>query len=498
MNSKLRHEAASRDQLCWTMTRTVQDGNEAREESWRFDLTELTTGYSLPLLLAIKAALIERRHLVAPVTIQKEYIELRVLLRRCQHAEIMSTTVAQIDLPFLAALETIKEDHSRDSLRTLRRFFELYGSEAKIFASDLRIADFPEKPVGVGLRGEAIKRILSQALSRAALVEVLTTVEEAYEAQRLDIGHYAFSMLAFQVYFRPASYRKLRLMDLIPDKNESTGHVNWFVNMVPAKTRVDNPHRVAIKITSDLGEVLKLQQAEVVRRYGHLVADTQVEKLALFPLLRITEIARRDLGMYSRGGAFALAYLGPIEKLVRKKLTFNALRHTVGTQLALTGLSASRISAVLMHADDETCQQYVDLFFQGTLDLISDAMQPAFDKHFPVYQAVMERTIRTRDQIPKEKAIVSEDLETGRREVTAECGRETLCGYAPLACYDCNKFRPCWDADHTINLDVVSREISEFEGQGLAMQHEAQKFKRLRNAIKVVIRICELKAQAAG
>ena len=150
-----------------------------------------------------------------------------------------------------------------------------------------------------------------------------------------------------------------------------------------------------------------------------------------------------------------------------------------------------------MHADDSTCQTYVDLFFQGVLDRISDAMQPAFDQHFPVYQEVLGRVISKHDPIPREKAIVSEDLVTGRREVTAECGRQSLCSYAPLACYSCNKFRPCWDADHTINLDVVNREISDLEGQGLALQHEVQKFKHLRGAIRVVINICELKAQAA-
>jgi hypothetical protein len=196
--------------------------------------------------------------------------------------------------------------------------------------------------------------------------------------------------------------------------------------------------------------------------------------------------------------AFIRAYLRPIEKLARRDLTFNALRHTVGTQLALAGLSASSIAAVLRHATDDTCQRYVDLFFQGVLDRISDAMQPSFDEHFPVYKDVMDRAISKKDAIPREKAIVSEDPETGHREVTAECGRKSLCGYAPLACYECNKFRPCWDADHTINLRVVDREIADFDRQGLAMQHEARKYKHLRNAIRVVISICELKGKSEG
>jgi hypothetical protein len=125
-------------------------------------------------------------------------------------------------------------------------------------------------------------------------------------------------------------------------------------------------------------------------------------------------------------------------------------------------------------------------------------MQPSFDDHFPVHKDVVSRVISKHDKIPMARTIVSEDLLTGRREVTAACGRESICGYAPLACYDCSKFRPCWDADHTINLDVVNREIAEFEGQGLAMQHEAQKFKHLKSAIRVVISICELKSKTVG
>jgi hypothetical protein len=196
--------------------------------------------------------------------------------------------------------------------------------------------------------------------------------------------------------------------------------------------------------------------------------------------------------------AFSRAYLRPLEHIARRELSFNALRHTVGTQLALAGLSASSIAAVLRHANDVTCQRYVDLFFAGTLDRISDAMQSSFDEHFPVYKDVLSRTVSKSDPIPKEKAIYSEDLITGRRELTAECGRHSLCGYAPLACYDCHRFRPCWDADHTINLDVVNREIAEFEGQGLAMQHEVRKYKQLRNSIRVVISICELKAKTTS
>lgn len=491
------------DELQWIMTHVVQDGKEQRSRSFAFDLTKLTAGYSLPFLVAVKTALIKSRDRVSIRTIFNEYCRLKTILIKCQDVRMMTVTVAQIDLPFLAGLETIKKDQFKSNLDGLRRFFEANRDNESIFSPDLRSEDFPRLVSVRGERGEALNRILSQALSRAAVAQTLTTVENAYEAGEIDIGHYAFSMLAFQLFFRPATYRQLRLMDLTRDENSATRQVTWFLDMLPVKTRVDNPHRLSIKITSDLGELLQLQRENVVRRYGHLVVDADLNKLALFPARRLradgtwfSNYSNLNYGMCQDSTSFKQSYFLPIEKLVHRSLSFNALRHTVGTQLAISGASASTIAAVLRHATDGTCQRYVDLFFQGAFDQISDAMQPAFDEHFPIYKEVMTRAISKNDPIAKEKAIISEDLVSGRREVTAECGRLSLCGYAPLACYECHKFRPCWDADHTINLDLVNREITDFEGQGLAMQHEANKYKHLRNAIRVVIGICQSMSQA--
>lgn len=496
------HNSAIAAELRWTMTLVVEDGPMQRSEDFEFDLTGLTDGYSLPFLVALKNALITSRNRVSIKTIFNDYNRLNIILHRCQSAGIMRNIIEKIDLPFLAALETIKQDQSKSGLESLKRFYKSNRSNESIFASDVIPEDFPLLESSIGKKGEAINRIISKALSRAAIAQTLTIIEDAYEAGKIDIGHYSFSMLSFHVFFRPASYRQLRLMDLTRDENKVTGQVTWFLDMLPIKSRVDNPHRLSIRITPDLGELLQIQRAHVVERYGHLVTDADLKKLALFPARRlrtdqtwISHYSNLNYGMCENSASFSRAYLRPIEKIARRDLSFNALRHTVGTQLALAGLSAARIAAVLKHATDAACQRYVDLFFQGVLDQISDAMQPGFDEHFPVYQEIMDRSISKHDPIQPQKAIVSEDLVTGRREVTAECGRRSLCGYAPLACYDCNKFRPCWDADHQINLDLVNREIAEFEGQGLAMQHETQKYKHLRNAIRVVISICQLKLQ---
>lgn len=491
--------------LQWTMTLPRGADGKEQEQLFEFDLLPLASGYSQSLLLALKEELVKRRTRVSLSSVASEYNHIKGLLLKCQFIGLMDGVVERIDLTFLAALKARRKELTASGLEALKRLFNSCRANHSIFAADLRPQDIPRSETADGQEGQAIKRLLSQALTRAALSQTLNIVEEAYETAQIDIGHYSFMMLALQVYFRPASYRQIRLMDLGSDEDKSTKVVRWFVEMLPAKTRAEHPDRLSIEITQDVGELLKLQQEHVVQKYGHLVSNDDVGKLALFPARKLkadgtwqSSYANQNYGMCSNSSAFARAYLRPIEQLTGRNLTFNALRHTVGTQLALAGLSASSIAAVLRHATDTTCQRYVDLFFRGVLDRISDAMQPAFDEHFPAHKELMDRVISKHDGIKREKAIVSEDPDTGRREVTAECGRESLCGYAPLACYDCKRFHPCWDADHTINLAVVTREIADFEGQGLAMQHEVKKYKQLRNSIRIVINICALKSNAAN
>lgn len=272
--------------------------------------------------------------------------------------------------------------------------------------------------------------------------------------------------------------------------------------MRPFKTRVDNVKKISIKITNDLGEILQLQRQSVVKKYGYLVSEEDLGNLALFPIINKSRVHSSThysakYAMCKNSAVFTVSYLNPIKKLTKKNFGFNALRHTIGTQLAISGLSASRIAAVLRHATDQTCSYYVDLFFKGVLDRISDSMQTSFDEHFPVYKEIyLNAAIDKSSKITRKKSIIGEDLTTGHREVIAECGRESICGYAPLACYECNKFRPFWDADHSVNLNLVDREISFFENKGLALQHEAKKYKRIRNMIRIVMNICEIKSQS--
>jgi integrase len=487
--------------LMWSMQEKVKgDEGEVRTISIDLDLSPLVVGYEMTFLLGLKEATIGRRHRVSLSTILSQVNNLRALLQTCHKRGIVNGKVAQIDSAFLLGLAELGEGVPHRYLPTLKQLFKHNRTNTTLFDSTLYPEDFPSKTSKKGQTGDRISHILAKALTRAAMVSVLDAVDEAYENGSIDIGIYSFSKLAFNIFCRPESYRQIRVKDLVPNTNNETGEISYFLYVLPAKSRVEHPQRLSFLLHRDVGRILELQRQSVVERFGHTVKNKEdLGKLALFPARKlkadgtwVSAIARANFGRYGKQEAFSAAYLRPINKAVGRAITFNGLRHTIGTQLALMKCSASTIAAVLKHATDHVCQSYVDIVFDGLIDELSDGLQPGFDAHFPAFKAFASK----HDTIPRERAIVSEDLDTGRMETIAVCGRQVICQYAPFSCYTCPRFIPCWDADHSINQDIVELEIRDFEGQGLAMQTQVKKYKHLLNSIRVVVIACDTKRKA--
>ncbi|HEX6880246.1 MAG TPA: tyrosine-type recombinase/integrase, partial [Terriglobales bacterium] len=271
----------------------------------------------------------------------------------------------------------------------------------------------------------------------------------------------------------------------------------------PAKTGEHAPKKIPYRLHPEVGRLLEMQRQAVVEKCGHLapleVAGPDYGQLALLPATRLTAdrsawtnvYANQNAGMLSDGG-FGQTYIKPIKDLTKVPIAFTALRHTIGTQLAQMGCSAHTIQAVLKHASDATCRAYVDIAFEGLIDELSEGLKPSFEKHFPVINTF----VSVSDPIALDRRIESEDVETGRFENTGMCGRHVACSYAPITCYACPRFIPCHDADHSINLDVVDREIAASEGRGLAMQHDVQRWKTVRNHIRLVMTACDQRHRA--
>jgi integrase len=477
--------------LAWTMTETKGTKDDQRRETKEFDLSSLAEGYEDTFLLALKNLLMARRKRVALNSVKTEESGMRSLLSKVRSRQMGDTKIVRIDLTFLLTLRTMLEDVSVGNLQTLKRLFT-GNRESPLFATDLALSDFPLKKPAKGWEGTKIDHVLAKALSRTACVEILRRSEDAYERGDIDIGHFAFLHLAFHIYCRPSSYRSLTLNDLKTDVDPTTKIRTHFLLVTPKKSRISNRSlkKTPYRLDRTVGELLEAQRIQVIKTWQHLVGDENIGKLALFPARSVgpdgqwsSEHARMYFGEPD-DSTFRKDYLAPILKL-QESITFDfsALRHTIGTQLAVAGCSAATIAAVLKHATNATCQKYVDLAFQGLIDSLSDAMQPAFNAHFPVFETFRSKV----DPVTPGKAIHSIELATGRRELTGECGKINACQYAPIACYPCPRFAPCFDADHSVNLHLVEAEIKKYESGGLPFRALVSQFKDARRYILLVI-----------
>lgn len=487
--------------LTWSMQEKIKgDKGEVRTITIDLDLSPLEAGYEMHFLLALKETTISRRHRVSLRTISSQLGNLKSLLQICHKKGIVDGKVGQIDSAFVVSLAEISDSVSHQYLANLKQLFENNRTNTTLFDSTLFPEDFPLNTSKKGQTGDRISNILSKALTRAAMVSVLDAVDDAYESGGIDLGLYSFSKLAFNIFCRPDSYRQIRIKDLVLDTNTETGEISYFLHVLPAKSRVEGAQRIPYLLHRDVGRILALQVKSVVEKFGHTIKNKEeIEILALFPargLKRdgtwLAAHARTNFGMLKDSDIFSSSYMRPLNKAVGRSMSFNGLRHTIGTQLALMKCSASTIAAVLKHATDDVCQTYVDIVFDGLIDELSDGLQPGFDAHFPAFKVFASK----HDAIPRERAIVGEDLDTGHTETIAVCGRQVICQYAPFSCYTCPKFIPCWDADHSINQDIVEQEICDFEGQGLAMQTQVKKYKHLLNSIRVVVIACDTKRKA--
>ncbi len=484
--------------LAWTMSETTGKGDEKRTETEDFDLTALLPGFEASMLLGLKELLMQRRRHVSLGTILSDYTRVRSLLTNVQHACLFTGRVKAVDEAFLIALQTLKVPIAIASQEALMRLFRADCSSS-FYAPGLTVEDFPIRGLKKGRMGRFTASILEKALTRAACVEVLKAAEDAYEAGALDIGHFSFLHLALHVFCRPKSYRQITISDLQIDIDPATGVRSHFLWIAIAKSKTAKPKRISYRLNQLVGDLLELQRARLIDRYGHLFARSELGKLAMFPSHKMgvdgtwwSKYSAKHHGQ-AAAGSFSKAYLYPLVNLQHSvKFNFVALRHTVGTQLAEAGCSSTTIQAVLKHASPTTCQAYVDIAFQGLRDQLSDSMKDGFERSFPVFDAFRSK----KDPIAAEKAIRSEDLETGETELTGECGRTLACNYAPLACYACPRFIPCYDADHSINLRAIDSEIALCKQQGLPFQQMLNRAKDSRRYIILVSAAAERKQAA--
>ncbi|MBI2277089.1 MAG: tyrosine-type recombinase/integrase [Dechloromonas sp.] len=454
------------------------------------DLTDLKGGFSESFLIHLKEHLMDRRHQISLKSIEGIARVLKIIFAKTIVLKLFDTPVTIIDEGFLLSLAGAKEHFAARYLKYFKIQFTT-NPHSPLFAKGLIESDFPIHKNKKGSHGSLIDSILAKALSRAAIAHILDICDTAYAMGTMDIGHYSFVHLAFAVFVRPNSYRQIRLGDFTFDDKKN----QYFVWIVTTKTGEAFPSKVFFRINEPLGVLLTKQRQHVIDTYGHLIDKNDIGKLALFPSRQLknsnlqwrSDYANQNFGMIENGSQFVLSYAKQIKRkhLDGAKLSMgaNALRHTVGTLLAQTGASAKTIQAVLKHASDFVCRAYVDIAFHSMIDELSEAMKPAFTDHLPELLKFRSKA----DPILAKKLIRSEDVETGQIEETGECGKAIACADAPISCYGCFRFRPCWDADHSINLKIVEREIGDMSQRGKPFQSTLDRARVAKQHILIVM-----------
>jgi len=474
--------------LVVTLSEKVGTEDAPHLTAFTFDLSDLQQGFSENFLLNLKDLLLDWRNRISLVSLELYTRNIKYLFKRIISLQLFDVKIDLVDETFLLVLSTVTKEMTKTQLNTFKLSFVAHPYSL-LWGPGLQADSFPRFCDNKGAYGQQINRVLAKALTRAACVHILSGCEHAYDTAKIDIGLFAFANLAFAVFCRPESYRQIRLGDLVFD----TESQSYFLYILPVKTRTSNPDKIVYRINAPLGILLQKQRQDVVKKYSHLVDSKSIDRLALFPARRLNQEksawihghANEQFGMYKRD-AFTHGYARQIERLFESDeltLNSNALRHTVGTQLAQSGASARTIQAVLKHATDSVCKAYVDIAFNGLIDSLSDAMQPAFDTHLPVFKRFRSK----QGDIDPSRAIRSDDLTTGQTELTGECGRFIKCEFAPITCYGCSRFIPCWDADHKVNLDIVEREIDDYKKRGKPFEHLIEKARTSKYQIILVM-----------
>lgn len=498
--------------LIWVMRETRGEGKYASEYQFRADLTPLVTHYSQRFLHAIKEVILNKMHKCVLRTVSTFTFDICRALSVCKdHIAKLSAqqTIApvvfeRIDTDFVLVLAAVQDQVLPKYVTALRTLYTAHRENPAIFSPEVHLGDFAVDGRDLQLARKR-RSVLASAMTRSTLVHITNITEAAFEQGTLDLGVYAFSRLLLSRAARPESYRVLRCKDLQID--DSSGTKSHFLTLTIPKAKTPTPPQATVAIPREVGLLLEKQREAVVCQLEHLLKTRNaalskegaqfvytVGDLPLFPVRSTNASKHHDttikrLGMYSASGRFASSYLNPIRALTGKALTCTAMRHTLATQLAIAGCSAGTIAAVLLHANERTARIYVDLIFEGVIDELSSSVEEAFIDHFPVF----DEFVSSKEVIPPENRIVSRSADKEQSEITGACRRRRICEYAPLSCYDCHRFKPAYDVDHRINLDLVIKEIELACSGGLQRQNDVKRYTHIANCIRIVINVCELK-----
>lgn len=459
------------------------------DHSVSVDITELKGYFSDRFLLNIVDYLEFRSERgISFSTLSSEAAVTLNLFKKTVRAGLLEKDV-QLNLisqTFLDCLPLIDNKIKENELSNLSLIFNT--KFPGIFESNVTKSDIPRKKNPLGLVGARIKNILKMSYTPSTLASIMVFVENCYEEEKITIGQWAFFNLILNTRVRIGSIFQMSVEDIVYDDKAD----QYYAYILPEKENVVNPQKSPFLLTRSVGRILRKQRLEVLKcENSSKVQKSEQHKIALFPtnafLNGELDESNNKLGYFNYVGSFAHMYQNKINYLLgENKIYTRVLRHSVGTHLASNGMSAKTIKAVLRHVSERTCQAYVEIHLNGNLENLSNALEPAFDKYFPVFKDFLS----SYDTYDENKVIVSDDLESGEILKEGLCGSDMRCFYAPFSCYSCKKFTPFYDVDHEINLNIIESKIVKFNSQGLAFQDSIQTLKNTKAFINLTIQAC--------
>jgi len=483
-----------------------------------FDLSDLNC-FAHELLLGIKDIVLNRSMKLKRSSLVMEFAQVKRLLKAIEKAQssldesqhLMAGSIGKIDQAFMLALrERLAADPKwvhPSYLQTLRTWFSQFGNGA-VFQGLAR-ADFPIKSQE-NSEDRLRQNIIKQALSRTVQVAVMIEVERLMTAGEIPSPAWVMWNLVNCTYLRPESMRTLRCQDLQAPEKAGESYTLWVHPAKRPKGGTQKPDHY--KLPAELGQILQTHILWVIEELGHSFGlhpgldEASAEKikreLAMFP--RYSGAPSDDeisnSGAIKDSIAWRHVYLTPIQKAVDavcSKVNFNVMRHTIGTQLAASGVAPAIIQAVLRHAKDTTCKLYVDLAAREMRKVLNEGLKD-LETLFPAYAAFTDSAeMRRVKQTDPQKVIRLGAVGgfAGGDEESGRCGGKAGCQYAPLSCYGCNLWIANIDADHQIPLEYVRNRMRQSKELGHIANLEVERDTLLEKLIQ--LRIAQIEQHKA-
>lgn len=302
-------------------------------------------------------------------------------------------------------------------------------------------------------------------LSDIDIASISAKLDNAYEAQQVELEQYVISLLYISLGQRSVQFASLKISDLTISCT-ATGQVEYILKIPRAKQR-NQPSRTEFKerrLIEKTGIALELHCKLVRKKYASKLDD--VERMPMFPAYETRLNEPPGFEFHRTSHSLAQTLKETIEGLnitstqtgAPLNVTATRFRRTVGTRAAMEGHGALVIAELLDHTDI----QNVGVYVSSRPEIIERIDRAVAFELAPLAQAFAGTLVRDESQARRGNEPGSRILDpriAPREQAMGTCGQHGFCGFmAPIACYTCRNFQPWLDGPHQKVLEFLLAE----------------------------------------